>query len=117
MHGGGAGALRQASGGCRASKPSAYRERRPGCRSGQRSALMQIEFRLPSLGADMESAVLTAWLKKPGERIRHGEPLATVETTKGLIDIESYDDGQVLEELVQPGTQVAVGAVLARLEI
>ncbi|HJS90347.1 MAG TPA: biotin/lipoyl-containing protein, partial [Steroidobacteraceae bacterium] len=61
---------------------------------------MQTEFRMPSLGADMESAVLTEWLKKPGERVRHGEPLATVETTKGLIDIESYDDGQVLEELV-----------------
>lgn len=78
---------------------------------------MQTEFRMPSLGADMESAVLTEWLKKPGERVRHGEPLATVETTKGLIDIESYDDGQVLEELVQPGTKVPVGALLARLEV
>jgi pyruvate dehydrogenase E2 component (dihydrolipoamide acetyltransferase) len=78
---------------------------------------MKIEFRLPSLGADMESATLTEWLKKPGDRIRHGEPLATVETTKGLIDIESYDDGQVLEYLVQPGTQVPVGAALARLEV
>ena len=78
---------------------------------------MQAEFRMPSLGADMESAVLTEWLKRPGEHIRHGEPLATVETTKGLIDIESYDDGQVLEELVPPGTKVPVGALLARLEV
>ena len=78
---------------------------------------MQSDFRLPSLGADMESAVLSAWLKKPGERIRRGEPLATVETTKGLIDVESYDDGRVLEQVVPPGTRVAVGAVLARLEV
>ena len=78
---------------------------------------MRIEFRLPSLGADMESAVLTEWMKKPGERIRHGEPIATVETTKGLIDIESYEDGEVSELIVQPGTQVPVGAVLARLEV
>lgn len=78
---------------------------------------MKVEFRLPSLGADMESAKLTEWLKKPGERFRQGEPLATVETTKGLIDIESYDDGQVLEYLVQPGTQVPVGAALARIEV
>lgn len=78
---------------------------------------MQVEFRLPSLGADMESATLTEWLKKPGDRVRHGEPLATVETTKGLIDIESYDDGRILEQLVQPGTKVPVGAVLARLEV
>ena len=78
---------------------------------------MQVEFHLPSLGADMESATLTEWLKNPGERVRHGEPLATVETTKGLIDIEAYDDAQVLEHLVQPGTKVPVGAPLARLEI
>ncbi len=78
---------------------------------------MQIEFHLPSLGADMESATLSEWLKKPGERVRHGEPLVTVETTKGLIDVESYDDAQVLEHLVQPGTKVPVGAPLARLEV
>ena len=78
---------------------------------------MQIEFNLPSLGADMESATLAEWLKKPGERVRHGEPLATVETAKGLIDIESYDDAQVLEHLVQPGSKVQVGAPLARLEV
>lgn len=78
---------------------------------------MDVEFQLPSLGADMEGAILTEWLKKPGERVRHGEPLATVETTKGLIDIESYDDGRVVEHLVQPGTKVRVGAALARLEV
>lgn len=78
---------------------------------------MKAEFRLPSLGADMESATLTEWLKKPGERVRRGEPLATVETTKGLIDIESYDDGQLLEYLVAPGSKVPVGAALARLQI
>ncbi len=78
---------------------------------------MDVDFVLPSLGADMEGATLTQWLKQPGERIRRGEPLATVETTKGLIDIESYDDGQVLQHLVQPGTHVPVGRPLARLDV
>jgi pyruvate dehydrogenase E2 component (dihydrolipoamide acetyltransferase) len=77
--------------------------------------LIRIDFRMPALGADMESGTLTQWLKKPGERIRRGEALAVVETTKGLIDVEVFDDG-VLEELVaQPGATVAVGAVLARI--
>lgn len=75
------------------------------------------DFRLPSLGADMESAVLTEWLVKQDAPIRHGEAIATVETTKGLIDIESYDDGSVAELLVQPGTKVSVGTVLARLNV
>jgi pyruvate dehydrogenase E2 component (dihydrolipoamide acetyltransferase) len=77
---------------------------------------MRSEFRLPSLGADMERARLTQWLKQPGEQIRPGEPLATVETTKGLIDIESYDDGRLVEHLVQPGTEIPVGAALAIIE-
>ena len=78
---------------------------------------MDVDFVLPSLGADMEGATLTQWLKQPGDRVRRGEPLATVETTKGLIDIESYDDGQVLRHLVQPGTHVPVGHALARLDV
>lgn len=77
--------------------------------------MIRVEFRLPALGADMESGTLTAWLKKPGDRIRRGDALAVVETSKGLIDIEAFEDG-VLEELVaQPGATVPVGAVLARI--
>jgi pyruvate dehydrogenase E2 component (dihydrolipoamide acetyltransferase) len=77
--------------------------------------LIRIDFRMPALGADMESGTLTQWLKKPGERIRRGEALAVVETSKGLIDVEGFDDG-VLEELVaQIGATVPVGAVLARI--
>lgn len=78
---------------------------------------MRIEFRLPSLGADMESATLTQWLKKPGEHIRRGEPIASVETTKGLIDIEAYEDGAIADLVVAPGTPLPVGAVMAHLEV
>ncbi len=76
---------------------------------------MQVEFRLPSLGADMESATLAQWLKQPGETVRRGEPIAVVETDKGLIDIECFDDGTVTALDVAPGTKVVVGAVLAHL--
>jgi pyruvate dehydrogenase E2 component (dihydrolipoamide acetyltransferase) len=76
---------------------------------------MRIDFRLPALGADMESGTLTQWLKQPGERIRRGQALAVVETTKGLIDIEAFDDGIIEELVVQPGDTVPVGAVLARI--
>ena len=76
---------------------------------------MQIDFRLPSLGADMERATLTQWLKKPGEPVHRGEAIAVVETEKGLIDIESFDDATVTELVVAPGTRIAVGTVMARL--
>jgi len=77
--------------------------------------MMPMEFRLPSLGADMERATLTEWLKKPGDPVHRGEAIAVVETDKGLIDIESFDDATVTELVVAPGTRIAVGTVLARL--
>lgn len=78
---------------------------------------MQIEFHLPSLGADMESATLVQWLKKPGDAVRRGEAIAVVETDKGLIDIECFEDGTVTAFDVAPGTKVAVGALLAHLSV
>ncbi|HYB32632.1 MAG TPA: dihydrolipoamide acetyltransferase family protein [Steroidobacteraceae bacterium] len=78
---------------------------------------MQVEFRLPSLGADMESATLTQWLKKPGDSVRRGEAIAVVETEKGLIDIESYDDAAVTSLVVTPGAKITVGTVMAHLTV
>ncbi|MGE5414361.1 MAG: biotin/lipoyl-containing protein, partial [Syntrophomonadaceae bacterium] len=34
------------------------------------------EFRMPSLGADMEAGVLTKWLVKPGDAVRRGDIVA-----------------------------------------
>jgi pyruvate dehydrogenase E2 component (dihydrolipoamide acetyltransferase) len=71
------------------------------------------EFRMPSLGADMESAVLTEWLVKPGDAVKRGQVVATVETAKGIIDIEIFEDGVVDALLATPGQVVPVGDVLA----
>ena len=68
---------------------------------------------MPSLGADMDSATLTEWMVKPGDSVRRGDVVATVETTKGIIDIEIFGDGVMETLLVEPGAQVEVGATLA----
>ena len=73
------------------------------------------DFRMPSLGADMEAGTLVEWLVKPGDKVRRGDVVAVVETQKGAIEIEIFNDG-VLSELVMPvGSRVPVGTVLARL--
>jgi len=73
------------------------------------------EFCMPSLGADMEAGTLVEWMVKPGDRVRRGDIIATVETQKGLFEVENYENGVVQELLVQAGTEVPVGTVLARL--
>lgn len=72
-----------------------------------------LEFKMPSLGADMDAGLLVAWNKKPGDRVRRGDLIAEVETDKGVIEVEAFADG-VLEKLVVPvGEKVPVGTVLA----
>jgi len=71
------------------------------------------DFVMPSLGADMESATLTTWLVKPGDSVKRGDVVATVETTKGIIDIEIFDAGVIDTLVATPGAEVPVGGLLA----
>ena len=71
------------------------------------------EFRMPSLGADMEQGTLLEWLVRPGDVVHRGDLVATVDTSKSAIDIEVFTDGRIERLLVEPGTTVAVGTPLA----
>ncbi len=74
-----------------------------------------IEFRMPTLGADMEAGKLVEWLVKPGDLVKRGQVIAIVETDKGAVEVECWDDGFVDALVVQPLTEVPVGTVLATL--
>ena len=73
------------------------------------------EFRMPSLGADMEAGTLIEWKVEPGDYVRRGDIIGEVETEKGDIDVEVFENGVVDKLLVQPGEKVPVGAVLATI--
>lgn len=72
-------------------------------------------FLMPSLGADMEAGTLVEWLKRPGDTVARGDIIAVVETQKGAIEIEIFDQGTVSELLVEEGTTVPVGTPLATI--
>ncbi len=75
-----------------------------------------IDFVLPSLGADMDQAMLVAWLVEPGDEVEYGQVIAEVETDKGVIEVECWHDGIVEEILVQPSPEkLPVGTPLARI--
>jgi pyruvate dehydrogenase E2 component (dihydrolipoamide acetyltransferase) len=73
------------------------------------------EFRMPSLGADMEAGKLTRWNIKPGDRVKRGDIVAEVETEKADIDVEIFTSGIVHELLVQEDQKVPVGTALATI--
>jgi len=72
-----------------------------------------VEFRMPSLGADMEAGTLVEWLVKPGDWVKRGDIVAVVETQKGAIEIETYQPGQIERILVDLQSKVPVGTPLA----
>ena len=77
---------------------------------------MPEEFRMPALGADMDYGTVVEWHVAPGDRVKRGDVVAVVETDKGAIDVEIFQEGVVKEIVVPVGRRVPVGEVLALLE-
>lgn len=74
------------------------------------------DFTMPSLGADMENGKVVEWLIKPGDTVHKGDVVAVVETHKGAIDVEIFEDATVSELCASEGETVPVGGLLARLQ-
>lgn len=63
----------------------------------------------------MEAGTLVEWLKRPGDPVKRGDIVAVVETEKGAIEVEIFEDGRIEELLVGEGAKVPVGTPLARI--
>jgi pyruvate dehydrogenase E2 component (dihydrolipoamide acetyltransferase) len=74
-----------------------------------------IEFRLPSLGAEMDEGTLLEWKVQPGDVVRKGHVVAVVDTSKSAIDVEIWQEGTVWELALEPQQTVPVGTVMLRL--
>ncbi|HET7139122.1 MAG TPA: 2-oxo acid dehydrogenase subunit E2 [Arthrobacter sp.] len=73
------------------------------------------DFRMPSLGADMDHGKMVEWLVKPGDYVHRGDVVAVVDTDKTVMDVETFEEGVVAELLVDIGTTVPIGTPLARI--
>ena len=74
------------------------------------------EIVLPRLGWTMEHGVFMGWLKQPGESVKAGEPLFTIEGDKSVQEVEAIESGFVRIGANAPkvGDTVPVGTVWAR---
>jgi pyruvate dehydrogenase E2 component (dihydrolipoamide acetyltransferase) len=66
-------------------------------------------IKMPKLGFDMQEGQLVRWLKHPGDSVSSGEVIAEIETDKATVEVESFQDGTLLELLVEEDTWVPVG--------
>ncbi|MBE3560025.1 MAG: 2-oxo acid dehydrogenase subunit E2 [Ktedonobacteraceae bacterium] len=68
---------------------------------------------MPKMGDTMEEGKILHWLKKEGEQVKKGEPVAEIETDKVNIEIESFVSGVLRKILVPEGASAPIGASIA----
>ncbi|HSD87840.1 MAG TPA: dihydrolipoamide acetyltransferase family protein [Kofleriaceae bacterium] len=73
------------------------------------------DITMPSLGADMDAGTLLEWRVAVGDHVKRGDIIGLVETQKATMEIESYVDGVIDSLVIEAGTKVPVGTVLAHL--
>jgi pyruvate dehydrogenase E2 component (dihydrolipoamide acetyltransferase) len=73
---------------------------------------MITKITMPQMGFDMTEGKVSRWLKKVGDAIKQGEPVAEIETDKVNIETEAAGRGVLREILVNDGTTVPVGALI-----
>lgn len=76
-----------------------------------------VDFRLPSLGSDMDSGTVIAWRVAEGDSVAKGDVLLDVDTDKSEIEVEVWHDARVERILVGAGETVAVGTPIAQLAV
>ena len=73
---------------------------------------MATAIRVPRVGQAAEEATLVAWLRTTGDIVAQGDVVATVETDKTEIEVESPAAGIVGELRAYEGEAYPIGAVM-----
>jgi pyruvate dehydrogenase E2 component (dihydrolipoamide acetyltransferase) len=74
------------------------------------------QVKLPRLGDTTQVALVTEWLCGVGAQVDVGTPLLAVETDKITTEVPSPVAGTLVEQLVSPEDEVAVGAPICVVE-
>lgn len=77
----------------------------------------EIQILLPKMGESVMEAVVTNWLKKPGETIEKDESFVTIGTDKVDSELPSEYEGILKKILVEEGEEVKVGSPIAIFEV
>lgn len=75
-----------------------------------------VDVTMPQLGVSVAEGTVVSWAKRPGDWLERDEPMLEVSTDKIDVEVEAPASGRLAEVLVDVGTTVEVGTVLARIE-
>ncbi len=68
---------------------------------------------MPLMSDTMTEGVIATWLKKIGDEVNSGDPIAEVETDKATMELESFEEGVLLYQAAKAGEAVTVNEIVA----
>ena len=68
---------------------------------------------MPKLSPTMEEGQLSRWLKKEGDKVSMGEPLAEIDTDKATMEMQALANGVLRKILVNEGESAPLGQPIA----
>ncbi len=74
-----------------------------------------VDVTMPQMGVSVAEGTVVEWKKRVGDWVEADEIIASISTDKIDTDVEAPATGRVQEVIVEVGTTVDVGAVLARI--
>jgi pyruvate dehydrogenase E2 component (dihydrolipoamide acetyltransferase) len=74
---------------------------------------MAVSIVMPALEMAQETGKIISWLKKEGDSIAKGEPIAEIETDKVVLELEATADGVLAGVQAAAGDVVQVGKTIA----
>ena len=74
---------------------------------------MATQVIMPKLSTTMEEGQLSRWLKKEGDKVSMGEPLAEIDTDKATMEMQALGNGVLRKILIQEGESAPLGQLIA----
>src|SRR5215213_1409685 len=68
---------------------------------------------MPKLSPTMEEGQISRWLKKEGDKVSMGEPLAEIDTDKATMEMQALSNGVLRKILVNEGQSAPLGQLIA----
>ena len=74
---------------------------------------MATQVVMPKLSPTMEEGQLTRWLKKEGDQVSMGEPIAEIDTDKATMEMQALSSGVLRKILINEGESAPLGQIIA----
>ncbi len=74
---------------------------------------MATQVVMPKLSPTMEEGQLSRWLKKEGDRVSMGEPIAEIDTDKATMEMQALGNGVLRKILIKEGESAPLGQLIA----